>query len=75
MAEAATAAMTTIFWITILITCATSIGIAYLVAADFWRDRSSSSRDRVANTTREGHDAAERLRALYQQALKDMRRH
>ncbi|MFW0768909.1 hypothetical protein ACLRGH_02630 [Arthrobacter koreensis] len=66
--------MTAIFWIAILITCAASIGVAYLVAADFWRDQSSSSRERVANVTREAHDAAGRLTALYQQALKDMRR-
>lgn len=66
--------MTAIFWIAILITCAASIGVAYLVAAEFWRDRSPSSRDRVANITKEAHDTAGRLTALYRQALKDMRR-
>lgn len=66
--------MTVIFWIAILITCAASIGVAYLVAADFWRDRSVSSRDRIASITSEAHDAAGRLAALYRQALKDMHR-
>lgn len=66
--------MTPILWISILITCAASIGVAYLVAADFWRDRSPSSRERAANIAREAHDAAGRLTTLYHQALKDMRR-
>ncbi|MHA7141052.1 hypothetical protein ACX80T_05930 [Arthrobacter sp. Sr33] len=67
--------MTAILWIAILITCAASIAVAYLVAVDFWRDRSPSSRDRVADITREAHDVTRRLAALYHQALKDMRRH
>lgn len=66
--------MTAIFWIAILIACAASIGVAYLVAVDFWRDRSPSSRERAANIARDAHDAAGRLTALYHQALKDMRR-
>ncbi|UXM91007.1 hypothetical protein [Paenarthrobacter sp. JL.01a] len=66
--------MTAIFWIAILITCAASIGVAYLVAADFWRDQSPSSRERAASIARDAHDAAERLTALYHQALRDIRR-
>lgn len=67
--------MTAILWIAILITCAASIAVAYLVAADFWRDRSSSSQDHIARITRDAHNADGRLRAMYQQALKDLRRH
>jgi hypothetical protein len=66
--------MTAILWITILITCAASIAVAYLVAADFWRDRSPSSQDRIASITRDAHNADGRLRAMYHQALKDIRR-
>ncbi|MDQ0212886.1 hypothetical protein [Arthrobacter bambusae] len=67
--------MISIFSIAILIACAASITVAYLVAADFWRHRSVSSQDRIISITRDAHETAGRLMTLYQKALKDMRRH
>jgi hypothetical protein len=66
--------MTAIFWIAIMITCAASITAAYLVAVDFWYDRSPSTRDQAANMKRDAHEAAIRLDVAYRRAMQDMRR-
>ncbi|QHK19846.1 hypothetical protein GU243_08965 [Pseudarthrobacter psychrotolerans] len=66
--------MTAIFWIAIMITCAASIAAAYLVVADYWRDRTGRSRDQIVDITENAHETAGRLDAAYQQALRDMRR-
>jgi hypothetical protein len=66
--------MTVILWIAVLITCAASIAAAYLVVADYWRDRPVSSRDRITNVTRGAHESVNRLEAAYRRAMQDMRR-
>lgn len=66
--------MTAIFWIAIVITCAASITAAYLVVADYWRDRSVSTRDRITNVTRDAQESVNRIEAAYRQAMQDMRR-
>ncbi|WP_284979496.1 hypothetical protein [Arthrobacter sp. fls2-241-R2A-200] len=66
--------MTALFWIAIVITCAASIAAAYLVVADYWRDRSASTRDRITNVTRDAHESVNRLEAAYRRAMHDMRR-
>ncbi|WP_434615632.1 hypothetical protein [Arthrobacter sp. A5] len=66
--------MTAIFWIAIMITCAASIAAAYLVVADYWRDRMAQSQDQIFGITEDSHETVSRLDAAYQQALRDMRR-
>ncbi|MDZ4351239.1 MAG: hypothetical protein U1B81_01240 [Arthrobacter sp.] len=66
--------MTVIFWIAILVTCAASIAAAYIVVADFWRDRTPHFPDQISDITQDAHETAGRLDAAYQQALRDMRR-
>lgn len=66
--------MTAIFWIVIVITCAASISAAYLVVADYWRDRPVSTRDRITDVTRGARESVNRIEAAYRQAIQDMRR-
>lgn len=66
--------MTAIFWIAIMITCAASIAAAYLVVADYWRDRTPHSRDQIFGITQDARETVSRLDAAYQQALRDLRR-
>ena len=66
--------MTAIFWIAIMITCAASIAAAYLVVADYWRDRTPHSRDQIVDITENADETVSRIDAAYQQALRDMRR-
>ncbi|PVE17443.1 hypothetical protein [Arthrobacter sp. Bz4] len=66
--------MTAILWIAIMITCAASIAAAYLVVADFWRDRTPSSRGQISDITEDAHQTVSRLDAAYRQALRDIRR-
>jgi len=66
--------MTVVFWIAVMITCAASITAAYLVVADFWRDRTQSSRDQISDITQDAHETVSRLDAAYQQALRELRR-
>lgn len=66
--------MTAIFWIAIMITCAASIAAAYLVVADYWRDRTPHSRDQISAITQDVQETLSRLDAAYQQALRDLRR-
>lgn len=65
--------MTAILWIAIMITCAASIAAAYLVVAEYWRDRTAHSRDQIFDITEDAHETVSRLDAAYQQALRDMR--
>jgi hypothetical protein len=66
--------MTAIFWIAIMITCAASIAAAYLVVADYWRDRTPHSRDQISAITQDAQETLSRLDTAYQQALRDLRR-
>lgn len=66
--------MTAIFWIAIMITCAASIAAAYLVVAEYWRDRTAHSRGQIFGITEDAHETVSRFDAAYQQALRDMRR-
>lgn len=66
--------MTAILWIAVLITCAALITAAYLVVADFWRDRTPHSRDQIFDITEDAHETVSRLDAAYEQALRDIRR-
>jgi hypothetical protein len=65
--------MTAIFWI-VIVTSAASIAAAYLVVADYWSDRSRSTRDRITNVTRDAQESVNRIEAAYRQAIQDMRR-
>lgn len=66
--------MTIIFWIAIMITCAASVAAAYLVVAEYWRDRTAYSRDQISDITQDAHETVSRLDAAYQQALREMHR-
>ncbi|QSZ50085.1 hypothetical protein AYX22_17830 [Arthrobacter sp. D5-1] len=74
MAEGTTTVMTAVLSIAIIITCAASIVAAYLVVADYWRDRTPHSRAQIVRIAQDAQETTSRLDAAYQQALRDMRR-